>query len=330
MIRSMTGAVLEMPTLGIRTETRLTGEQTGGELYEFDVLGHARGLITQTHVHTDQAERHEVLAGSMRLVVDGEEHLLRVGDAYEVPPGAPHRQLPGPDAEGHIRVQLRPAGRTHEFLVRLRDMDAGGGLNRWGFPKPVAGAQLLRDFEAEGHLARPPLPVQRRLARAILSTTSREYVFVDEWDVDAPRETVFELLADARTYPLWWRPVYIDVEADGEPALGKVTRQHFKGRLPYHLHTRTTTVRLEPGYVIAGDVDGDLRGHGEWTLADLPGGGTHVRFDWRVLADRRLLQVLTPVLRPALRANHNWAIARARDGLEPFARARAAQRAAVG
>jgi len=29
--------------------------------------------------------------------------------------------------------------------------------------------------------------------------------------------------------------------------------------------------------------------------------------------------VLTPVLRPMFRWNHNWAIARAMDGLEPYA-----------
>ena len=46
---------------------------------------------------------------------------------------------------------------------------------------------------------------------------------------------------------------------------------------------------------------------------------THVRFDWHVYADRPLLRVLTPILRPAFRANHNWAIARAREGLEPYA-----------
>ena len=31
-----------------------------------------------------------------------------------------------------------------------------------------------------------------------------EYVFIDEWDVDAPQERVFQALADARTYPQWW------------------------------------------------------------------------------------------------------------------------------
>jgi hypothetical protein len=45
-----------------------------------------------------------------------------------------------------------------------------------------------------------------------------------------------------------------------------------------------------------------------------------VRFDWQVHADRPLLRALTPILRPIFRWNHNWAIARAKDGLEPYAR----------
>jgi uncharacterized protein YndB with AHSA1/START domain len=150
---------------------------------------------------------------------------------------------------------------------------------------------------------------------------SREYEFVDEWDVDAPRESVFAAIADARSYPTWWKPVYLSVESSGEPALGSESRQHFKGRLPYHLRTRSRITRLEAPEAIGAEVDGDLRGTGLWTLTELPGGGTHVRFDWRVHADRPLLRLLTPVLRRALRWNHAWAIARAREGLEPYARA---------
>ena len=157
-----------------------------------------------------------------------------------------------------------------------------------------------------------------------LGLAAREYVFVDEWDVAAPREAVFGAIADARSYPTWWKPVYLGVQADGEPAIGQQSRQHFKGRLPYHLRTRSVITRLEPPHVIGADVDGDLRGTGLWTLTEIDG-GTHVRFDWRVHADRPLLRVLTPVLRRALRWNHAWAIARAREGLEPYARAAAAR-----
>lgn len=145
----------------------------------------------------------------------------------------------------------------------------------------------------------------------------REYVFVDEWDVRAPMAAVFETLADDRTYPTWWKPVYERVEADGPPAPGRVSRQLFKGCLPYHLRVNTEIVRLDPPHEIEVRAHGDLSGRGVWTLTPSTE-GVHVRFDWRVSADRLLLRILSPFLRPLLRWNHNWAIARARKGLEPY------------
>ena len=309
------GAVLDIPRLGVRIEMRATAAETAGELLEFDVVGRARGLFAQEHVHTAQTERHEVIEGSMRLILGGREHVLGAGDTIEVPPGTPHRQLPGGDGSGRVRVQVRPAGRVEQFLERMASVK----LNRWGFPRPLDGAAIVRDLSDEGHATRPSLRVQRALSSALLRLASREYAFVDEWDVAAPRESVFEAISDARSYPLWWKPVYIGVDADGEPAVGKESRQHFKGRLPYHLHTRSRITRLEHPHAIAAEVDGDLRGHGEWTLTETAT-GTHVRFDWRVHADRALLRILTPLLRPAFRWNHAWAIARAQAGLEPYAR----------
>jgi mannose-6-phosphate isomerase-like protein (cupin superfamily)/uncharacterized protein YndB with AHSA1/START domain len=310
-----TATVLAMPALGIRVELRRTAADTDGELIEFDVVGHARGFIAAEHVHTNQTEHYEVIEGTMRLVVDGREHLLRPGDEMETPPGAAHRQLPGDDGEGRVRVTLRPAGQTEEFLRRV----AAVKMNRFGYPGLVDAAGIVRDFGADGHAAKPAYGVQKALSRFILAVASPEYLFVDEWDVAAPREAVYRAISDGRTYPQWWKPVYIAVDADGEPEVGKESRQHFKGRLPYHLHTRSTITRLEPPHIIEADVDGDLRGHGKWTLTGAAA-GTHVRFDWQVHADRRLLKALTPVLRPVFRWNHNWAIARAMEGLEPYAR----------
>ncbi|MEP6813046.1 MAG: SRPBCC family protein [Actinomycetota bacterium] len=150
-----------------------------------------------------------------------------------------------------------------------------------------------------------------------------EYVFIDKWHVDAPPEAVFDALADATTYPEWWRPVYIDTTTDGPPEVGRTSQQHFKGRLPYHLHTRSTITRYERPTIVGADVEGDLRGRGLWTLAPRDG-GTDVRFDWRVYAEKPIVRALTPVLRPLFRWNHAWAIARAQEGLEPYARRHAA------
>lgn len=286
--------VIDAPALGLRFEIR----EHRDELLEFDAVGRARGFVTQYHVHTRQSEHFEVIEGALRLVIDGRDYRLGPGETMEIPAGTPHRQLAGDEGEGRLRIQVRPAGRTLEFLGMLA-----------GYPRLRSLVAIARFRES-----RPTLP---RLP-------SREYVFVDEWDVDAPRERVFAALADARSYPVWWKPVYLDVESEGEPEVGSESRQHFKGRLPYRLRTRSRITRLEAPSAIGAEVDGDLRGTGLWTLTELPDGGTHVRFDWRVYADRLLLRLLTPVLRRALRWNHAWAIARAREGLEPYARAAAA------
>jgi uncharacterized protein YndB with AHSA1/START domain/quercetin dioxygenase-like cupin family protein len=313
--------MLNMDPLGVRVELLRTAQETGGELLEFDVIGRARGLLAQSHVHTSQVERLEVISGAMRLRIDGQERLLTEGQSMEVPADTPHSQLPAGQGPGRVRVRVRPAGRTQDFLERLADLCSESQINRFGFPRPVAGARLVRDFADTGHASRPPVPVQRVLAGLViaLADSLRPYVFVDQWEVAAPPEAVFDAIADARSYPQWWRPVYLEVESEGPPEVGKESRQHFKGRLPYHLHTRSVIVALDPPRTITADVDGDLRGRGTWTLTPTPG-GAHVRFDWQVMADRRLLRVLTPVLRPLLRWNHNWAIARAIEGLEPYAR----------
>jgi uncharacterized protein YndB with AHSA1/START domain len=151
-----------------------------------------------------------------------------------------------------------------------------------------------------------------------------EYVFLDEWDVDAPQQAAFEALADARTYPDWWKPVYIDVEGDCEPAPGCTTKQHFKGKLPYTLRTTSEIVAYDPPRHFQVEVVGDLTGTGKWTLTPNDDGTIHIRFDWIVHADRPLLRYLTPILRPIFRWNHNLSAARAKEGLEPYARGRGA------
>ena len=329
------GDTLDIDALGFRVLLKRTAAETGGEELEVEVTGRPRGFITQEHLHAAQVERHEMLAGTMKLVIDGQAHVLRAGDAMEVPAGSPHRQLPLGAGEGNDRVTIRPAGRTQEFLERLAALSTTGRINRFGFPKPLAAAELVRDFGEEGHASRPPLAVQRALAelvlaidkairsRSVAEAAHDPYVFVDEWDVAAPREAVFDAVARSRTYPEWWTPVYIEVEGDAEPALGARASQHFKGRLPYHLHTEARIVEFDPPRLVRAEVQGDLRGRGIWTLTPIEA-GTHVRFDWHVYADRPLLRRLTPLLRPLFRWNHNWAIARAIEGLEPYARQRAA------
>jgi len=200
---------------------------SAGELLEYDVIGRPKGFPAQAHVHPQQRERHEVLGGSLLVKLNGEHRVLRVGESVEIPAGANHRHYAAGDLDGHVRVTLRPALRTEELLERLAELDASGEFTKRGYPKPLAAARLILDFPAEGRAAQPPAAVQRGFARAVtgISSGNGEYVFVDEWDVAAPPEAVFELISDARTYPAWWTPVYIDVESDGAPQVGAESTQ---------------------------------------------------------------------------------------------------------
>jgi mannose-6-phosphate isomerase-like protein (cupin superfamily)/uncharacterized protein YndB with AHSA1/START domain len=314
-----TDEVLDLAALGVRVVLRPSGADAQRESLTYDVIGRPRGFVAQPHLHADQEERFDVVAGEMQLVLGRRRLLLRPGDSAVVPAGAIHRQLPSGPGDGHVRVTVSPAGRTEEFVRHLATLSSEGRLTRAGFPKPVAAARLIIDFGDTGHAAHVPLGLQRALAKGMLAVAAlwREYAFVDEWDVDASPDAVYAVLADARTYPDWWRPVYLDVTSDGPAVVGAVAHQHFKGYLPYHLHTRARITELEENRVIEADVDGDLSGRGRWTLTKTTT-GTHIRFDWVVFADRRLLRWLTPVLRPVLRANHRWAVARAVSGLGPY------------
>jgi len=319
------GDELDLPTLGMRIVFRQSAAETDGELLSYDVIGRPRGFVVQGHVHPSQEERHEVIAGADGLELGTTTRVYGVGESFAVPPGTPHRHFPAGPGEGHVHVELRPALRTEVFLERLAELDRDGQITGRGLLKPVAAARMILDFQPEGHASRPPVGVQNAFASAMLRLASvgdratGEYAFVDEWDVRAPKQQVFDALADGRTYPEWWKPVYIAVQADGPPKVGAVSKQHFKGKLPYHLHTTSEITEYDPPNRLVAEVDGDLRGRGIWTVTEGGEGVTHVRFDWTVFADRRLLKTLTPVLRPAFRANHNWAIQRAMEGLEPYA-----------
>jgi quercetin dioxygenase-like cupin family protein len=101
------------------------------------------GGLPPVHFHPNQAERFEVLEGTVRAIVDGTERSYGSGESFEVPAGTPHTMV----AEGPTRMlwEVRPALRTAEFFERLH----GGGAA----DDPAA---FLAEFSAEFRLVGPP------------------------------------------------------------------------------------------------------------------------------------------------------------------------------
>ncbi|HEY3204857.1 MAG TPA: SRPBCC family protein [Thermoanaerobaculia bacterium] len=153
-----------------------------------------------------------------------------------------------------------------------------------------------------------------------------EYRFLTHWRVIGTVEEVADLLGDARELPRWWPSVYLEVEEiepGGEHGVGRRVRLLTKGWLPYTLRWefRVIESRYPHGFTI--EATGDLAGRGVWTF-EQSGAWTLVTYDWRVRAEKPLLRVLSPILRPLLQANHRWAM---RMGEESLRRELARRRA---
>jgi quercetin dioxygenase-like cupin family protein len=101
----------------MRLRLAQTGDETDGELLEMEATYSGEAGMPPEHLHPQQAERFEVLEGSMRAIVDGEERVYVQGESFDVPPGTPHQMA----AVGATRMrwEVRPALRTAEFFERL-------------------------------------------------------------------------------------------------------------------------------------------------------------------------------------------------------------------
>jgi quercetin dioxygenase-like cupin family protein len=110
------GQEIESPG-GMKLRFIQTGAETGGELLEMEAANSGDGSMPPMHLHPTQAERFEVLEGSMRAIVDGEERVYAQGESVEVPAGTPHQT--GTEEPTRMRWEVRPALRTAEFFERL-------------------------------------------------------------------------------------------------------------------------------------------------------------------------------------------------------------------
>jgi hypothetical protein len=90
---------------------------------------------------------------------------------------------------------------------------------------------------------------------------------------------------------------------------------HTKGWRPYTLRWRLVSTRNERPHRLGITASGDFEGEGLWTLVPNGAGGTEVRFDWRIRAEKPLLRRLSWLLKPVFSANHRWAMARGEESL---------------
>ena len=155
---------------------------------------------------------------------------------------------------------------------------------------------------------------------------TNSYYFITRWRVQATAEEAFAIISDPLEYPRWWPEVYL-ATADllpGHPGgVGRRVRLHTRGWLPYTLRWESTVTEVSRPHRLEIRASGDFNGRGIWSLVE-DGEFCDITFDWKLVAEKRLLAALSFALRPAFEANHRWAMARGEEGLRlELARSRA-------
>jgi hypothetical protein len=143
------------------------------------------------------------------------------------------------------------------------------------------------------------------------------YEFVTRWTIPAPLELVWRELMAPEQWPEWWRGVEsVDLIRPAVDPLGTgaIRRYVWRSRLPYRLMFTMETTRIEPYSRIEGQATGELEGTGCWNLSHADG-VTHVRYDWRVEANKWWMRWLAPLARRAFEWNHDVVMDWGRQGL---------------
>jgi len=139
-----------------------------------------------------------------------------------------------------------------------------------------------------------------------------EYHFLTRWELEASPQEVFDLIADAPSYPRWWPSVFLEarvLEPGDDKGVGRLVEVRTATFLLLSMRWRyRVTAAHAPGR-LAVETTGDIRGLGLWTFEGRER-NTGVRFNWRGGVMRAPFRQLPTLFGPLARACHRWAMER--------------------
>lgn len=151
---------------------------------------------------------------------------------------------------------------------------------------------------------------------------TNDYHFVTRWQIPAPADTIFEILATPLDLPRWWPSVYLGVtklKAGDDTGIGSQYGLYTKGWLPYTLRWSFVVTEADRPTRMALTARGDFVGRGVWTLLEQKltdrEHHTEVTYEWTVSATKGLLRRFSFLFKPVFAANHRWAMARGEESL---------------
>ena len=144
----------------------------------------------------------------------------------------------------------------------------------------------------------------------------RGYSFFTTWLVPAPRQAVWDVLADVEAWPGWWPGVAAarELAPGDERRVGSRFRVRWRAPVGYSVEFDFTVDEVDEPRRMAGRSSGDLEGQGDWRLSE-EGGLTTVTYAWDVASTKAWMNALGPLPRPVFRWSHDRVMAAGGDAL---------------
>jgi mannose-6-phosphate isomerase-like protein (cupin superfamily) len=137
-----------------------TAATSNGRLLEMEAHYPANSELPPEHYHPYQEERFQILKGTIRAIVKGQENLYQPGQEFTIPPGTPHAMHNVSSEEGRVIWQTRPAMKTEFFHETIRKLSKDGNLSTNERPSMLQLAVIFREYKDEFRLKKPPYLVQ--------------------------------------------------------------------------------------------------------------------------------------------------------------------------
>jgi mannose-6-phosphate isomerase-like protein (cupin superfamily) len=146
---SGTGREIHNPRTGQRIRFVHTAADTNASLLRLETVNPPTAVPEPMHVHPRQESRAEVIAGTLRFDIDGEERRLAPGDVLTIPPARPTTSsTTGTRTPSRSRSRLRahePTGRSSRepWLPEGERVRLGAGVEERDLQRPLADRVVL-------------------------------------------------------------------------------------------------------------------------------------------------------------------------------------------
>lgn len=133
-----------------------------------------------------------------------------------------------------------------------------------------------------------------------------QYFFVTRWQIKAPVERVWDAIYNSLEWPEWWKGVKAAklVERGDERGINGIREYTWKSVLPYKLRFNSRLTERDDYKRLHGVAYGELEGEGTWHFYEKDG-ITYLQYDWKVYTNKKWMNLLSFLLKPLFKYNHD-------------------------